>query len=243
MRSLLRSVTGFAAISQIPSQFEEAKSSSLGSSSSLLSSSALFARHVWNSDEHSAGLIEWNQSFEKKRKHSGAGIDRHHDDEKKKNFAKVSSGDFYYLGWIHLYTAKLWLEDSKIDLVRVEKFFSQHHHDDDEKVALALELQYHRSIPSDKIVQNAMFEMQVCCGGGEFPEKWKKELYRLNIPNVNAQTVLRAELKKNGSLHLFDGSTLLGMSEDVEFSKLFLSIWLSDKSRNTTLRNQLLQRQ
>lgn len=154
----------------------------------------------------------------------------------------VSSAEFYYMSWIHLYSCTLKLENADdLSLVHV----SLHDDDDVIRIPIELELVYSRSIPKGKIIENAVYEMNFLMqqNGKPFPSDWLTELENLNIPDVDEATVLRAEMSSlDGKLTLFSGDRVLGSSRNREFAKAFLGIWLSENSRNSKLAMKLLRK-
>jgi hypothetical protein len=219
MRSFLSSVGGFAVCQFLRPNFAEG----LDARRSCL---------VWK-DNNESVVDWWNQErfSEKDEKVIMT------QPKKESSLSLHRAAEFYYLGWIHLYTCNLLLENSN-DVGRVESFFQND--TNGWCPPFALELKYSREIPKSKILENAMFEMCVVVGKDTFPKDWQRELGNLNIPDVDGNTVLRAELSTEGHLTLFSGATRLGASTNVAFSKAFLAIWLSEKSRNNKLAKELL---
>lgn len=170
MRSFARGVGSFIAVSQIPMY--------LVADDNL----SVLHRQMWSSEVEAsaASVFEWSKRSARTEARPIKKDRRvRHDDDW---VVPVSSGDFYYLNWIHLYTAKL-LVESGTDLALIDRqFTSNSESEKNGEKNLALELHYHRSIPGDKIRANAEFEMQWVSQKQQFPVEWREELANLNIP-------------------------------------------------------------
>jgi hypothetical protein len=104
-----------------------------------------------------------------------------------------------------------------------------------------LELTYQRHIPGRFIVQATLDEMARL----GYPDATQLESYRPLLTqafaDVHAGTRLAGVLQANGSTAFIrDGQTLVGTIPGPRFGKYFFAIWLSENSRQPSLRQQLL---
>ena len=104
----------------------------------------------------------------------------------------------------------------------------------------ALELRYARDIPSSRLVQASMEEMQRLGNAGSEPlARWKVELERV-FPDVRSgDVIVGMHLPKRGAEFYHQGK-LTGRIDDVEFAGAFFAIWLDERTREPALRARLL---
>ena len=104
----------------------------------------------------------------------------------------------------------------------------------------ALELRYARDIPSSRLVQASIEEMQRLGNAGNEPlARWKIELERV-FPDVRSgDVIVGMHLPKRGAEFYHQGK-LTGRIDDVEFAGAFFAIWLDERTREPSLRARLL---
>lgn len=105
---------------------------------------------------------------------------------------------------------------------------------------LALELIYARSIKSDLIVSSSLREMQRV---GPFSDaqsaRWAKAMAPL-FPNIQSGDRITGVQRPGLSARFFFNGALRGEVVDAEFTRLFFGIWLSPRTSDPQLRQQLL---
>lgn len=105
---------------------------------------------------------------------------------------------------------------------------------------LALELVYARSIESDLIVSSSLREMQRI---GSFSDaqsaRWSKAMGTL-FPDVASGDRITGVQRPGQSARFYFNGALRGEIADAEFARLFFGIWLSPRTSEPQLRQQLL---
>lgn len=105
---------------------------------------------------------------------------------------------------------------------------------------LALELVYARNIKADLIVSSSLREMQRV---GSYTEaqaaRWTKALTPL-FPDIKPGDRITGVQRPGQSARFFYNGTLRGEVADAEFTRLFFGIWLSPRTSDPQLRQQLL---
>ncbi|MDH4392982.1 MAG: chalcone isomerase family protein [Aquabacterium sp.] len=105
---------------------------------------------------------------------------------------------------------------------------------------LALELIYARSIKGELIVSSSLREMQRV---GQFSDEqsavWAKAMAPL-FPNIKPGDRITGVQRPGESARFFVNGTLRGEVADAEFTRLFFGIWLSPRTSDPQLRQQLL---
>jgi hypothetical protein len=105
---------------------------------------------------------------------------------------------------------------------------------------LALELIYARSIQSDLIVSSSLREMQrVGPFSDEQSSRWARAMAPL-FPNIQAGDRITGVQRPGQSARFFFNGVLRGEVIDPEFTRLFFGIWLSPRTSDPQLRQQLL---
>ena len=105
---------------------------------------------------------------------------------------------------------------------------------------LALELIYARSIKGDLIVSSSLREMQrVGTFSDEQSARWAKAMAPL-FPNIKAGDRITGVQRPGQSARFFYNGSLRGEVADAEFTRLFFGIWLSPRTSDPQLRQQLL---
>ena len=105
---------------------------------------------------------------------------------------------------------------------------------------LALELIYARNIKGDLIVSSSLREMQRV---GTFSEdqsaRWAKAMAPM-FPNIKPGDRITGVQRPGQSARFFYNGSLRGEVADAEFARLFFGIWLSPRTSDPQLRQQLL---
>jgi hypothetical protein len=132
-------------------------------------------------------------------------------------------GEMRWFG-LRLYQASLWAPDGRWQAER----------------PYALELRYARDIPSARLVQASIEEMQRLGSADEVRlARWKTELERV-FPDVRTDDVIHGlHLPQRGAEFYHQGK-LTGRIDDVEFARAFFAIWLDPRTREPALRARLL---
>jgi len=105
---------------------------------------------------------------------------------------------------------------------------------------LALELVYARNIKGDLIVSSSLREMQRV---GSFSEaqsaRWSQAMTPL-FPNIKVGDRITGVQRPGQSARFYLNGVLRGEVADAEFTRLFFGIWLSPRTSDPHLRQQLL---
>ena len=127
----------------------------------------------------------------------------------------------------HVYDARLWVAPG----FEVSAF---------ERTALALELQYARTLYGALIAERSLEEMR---RGGEIAadkaDRWLQGMKRA-FPDVNEGDRLTGVLQPGVGTRFYFNGKLNGEIRDPEFSRLFFGIWLSSWTSEPRLREALL---
>ncbi len=111
---------------------------------------------------------------------------------------------------------------------------------DPTRLPLALELIYARTIKSDLIVSSSLREMQrVGSITPEQAERWTRAMAPL-FPDIRPGDRLTGVQRPGQSARFFFNGTLRGEVADADFTRLFFGIWLSPRTSDPQLRQQLL---
>ena len=132
-------------------------------------------------------------------------------------------GEMRWFG-LRLYQASLWAPDGRWQA----------------GLPYALELRYARDIPSGRLVQASIEEMQRLGSADDARlARWKIELERV-FPDVRSGDVIHSlHLPQHGAEFYHQGK-LTGRIDDVEFARAFFAIWLDPRTREPGLRASLL---
>lgn len=137
----------------------------------------------------------------------------------------VGQSKFRWL-FFDIYTAKLWSERMPFD----------------PKASFALELTYHRPITSEDIVRSSIDEIKRIFGSTYSAVQlkgWEKELARI-FPDVLAgDQLVGVYLPQRGCI-FFQKSKRLAEIDDLELAQAFFAIWLDDRTRDQSMRADLL---
>ena len=133
------------------------------------------------------------------------------------------SGAMTWFGF-SLYTATLWVAG-----------------DDPANAPTALQLDYQRDIPRERLVETSVDEMRRLGADEAQLERWRPELQRV-FPDVReGDSIVGVHFPGRGASFYFRGQPS-GNVDDPEFSRHFFAIWLDPQSRSPELRAALLKR-
>jgi hypothetical protein len=132
----------------------------------------------------------------------------------------IGTGPFTYLGF-KVYDAQ---------------FYST---DESGKLGFALRLNYVRKITNEDLVK-ATIKQMIRLGASENEiTKWQNELEKI-YPTVDQGHHITAIYQPSGSTTFIHNGKLAGKINDQQFSKIFFSIWLDQKTNSPELRTKLL---
>jgi Chalcone isomerase-like len=136
------------------------------------------------------------------------------------------SGILRFLG-LKIYDARLWVQP---------EFAPENW----ARLPLALELEYARNLPGAQIAERSLKEMRRQAEiTPETAGRWLSAMKQL-FPDVKTgDRITGLHLPAQGARFFLNGR-LLGDVRDSEFAKVFMGVWLSDKSSEPTLRQALL---
>ncbi len=105
---------------------------------------------------------------------------------------------------------------------------------------LALELVYARNVKADLIISSSLREMQRVAPFSEAQSaRWAKAMAPL-FPNITSGDRITGVQQPGQSSRIFFNGVLRGEVADAEFTRLFFGIWLSPRTSDPQLRQQLL---
>jgi hypothetical protein len=105
----------------------------------------------------------------------------------------------------------------------------------------ALQLDYQRDIPRDRLVQTSVDEMRRLGASEAQLQRWEPELRRV-FPDVKeGDSIIGVHYPGRGAAFFHRGRPT-GEVRDAEFARLFFAIWLDPRSRSPSLRAALLKR-
>jgi hypothetical protein len=132
-------------------------------------------------------------------------------------------GEMRWFGF-RLYQASLWAPDGRWQ----------------SGLPYALELRYSRDIPSARLVQASIEEMQRLGSADEARlARWKIDLERV-FPDVRTDEVIYGVHLPQRGAEFYHQGKLTGRIDDVEFARAFFAIWLDPRTREPGLRASLL---
>lgn len=108
-----------------------------------------------------------------------------------------------------------------------------------EQYPLALEIEYYRDIPAQQLIDATRKQMRHIGFDHPNSEQWFTQLESL-WPDIGKGDSLRIEVDKEQNNQFFYNSKAIGSIDDTAFSDGFLSIWLSEKTSEPELRQQLI---
>jgi hypothetical protein len=138
------------------------------------------------------------------------------------------SGRLRFLG-LRIYDARLWVGATPVA-------------DDWTAVPFALELEYARTLKGEQIAERSLVEMR---RQGDIAaataERWLALMKQL-FPDVQEGDRITGINEPGQGARIFVNGTARGERSDAEFAKWFFGIWLSPRTSEPTLREQLLGR-
>jgi hypothetical protein len=138
----------------------------------------------------------------------------------------LGSGRLTFLG-LHVYDARLWTADE----FAADRF---------DRHALALELQYGRSLYGRLIAERSLEEMKRQGGFSEQQgERWLASMSQ-TFPDVGKGDRITGVQRPGQSTRFFLNGALRGELRDAEFTRLFFGIWLAPQTSEPRLRQSLL---
>ncbi len=138
----------------------------------------------------------------------------------------VGKGRLRYFG-LDIYEARLWAQ-AGFAPARYDAF------------ALALQLSYHYAFTSQQIARRSVLEMQRQHAlQPEQAARWQARLAQL-MPDVRPGDSLGVLYRPGQGLQLWQGAQLLGTLPDAGLARLFVGIWLSPRTSEPALRQELL---
>lgn len=103
----------------------------------------------------------------------------------------------------------------------------------------ALEITYHRDIPSKRLVNATRDQLKHIAYTHPDLENWMQQLSDF-WPDINKGERLRFEVDQEQNNVFFHNGQTIGSVANAEFSYAFLSIWLSPKTSEPDLRQELI---
>jgi hypothetical protein len=138
----------------------------------------------------------------------------------------LGEGRLRYLG-LHIYDIRLWGEAD----------FSAR---DLPGSALALELEYARSLEGKAIAERSLKEMQALDSiDAALAERWLQQMQQI-FPDVKKGDRITGVQRPGDAARFFVNSQPRGEVRDAEFMRLFFGIWLSPRTSQPRLRESLL---
>ncbi len=138
----------------------------------------------------------------------------------------VGEGRFRYLG-LRIYDIRLWAPGAAAPAVP-------------DDAALALELDYARSIEGRAIAERSLREMQgIGAVDAAQAARWLAQMQRI-FPDVNPGDRITGVQKPGETALFFANGRAIGEVRDADFTRLFFGIWLSPRTSQPRLRDALL---
>jgi len=138
----------------------------------------------------------------------------------------LGNGRLSFLG-LHIYDARLWIDEG----------FSADRFD---RHALALELQYARTLYGRLIAERSLDEMKRAGGISETQAgRWLAEMKRAFPDVVKGDRITGVQRPEEG-VRFFHNGTLRSELLDTDFTRRFFGIWLSPQTSEPKLRQSLL---
>ena len=138
-------------------------------------------------------------------------------------WTRWGSGEMTWFGF-SLYRATLWVAG-----------------DSPEASPSALQLDYQRDIPRERLVQTSLDEMRRLGADEAQLMRWESDLRRV-FPDVKeGESIVGVHRPGRGASFFYQGRAT-GEIYDAEFARCFFAIWLDPASRSPSLRLALLKR-
>jgi len=141
--------------------------------------------------------------------------------EVKKNMINIGSAEFYW-AFFKVYDVALYTESGRYDA---------------SQFPLALRIKYARKIKNTDLIDSTIQEWKK--QNIQWKNTWIDELSQI-WPSVNENDELMLYVDKQQVSYFYLNNEMLGSINDPLFASRFLSIWLSEKTTQPTLRKQLL---
>lgn len=139
-------------------------------------------------------------------------------------------GTLSWLG-LRIYDATLWTESGDFD----NRDFNQR---------IALRIEYHRSIPSRRLVATTRAEWERLAGQTDIPDLARADAWLTEAaaiwPDVEPGDFIITVVEPGGESRFFGTDGLLGVIDDPAFGPAFLSIWLHPETSRPELRTALI---
>ncbi len=136
------------------------------------------------------------------------------------------SGEMSWLGFA-LYRATLWVAGDPASLPADSP--------------TALQLDYRRDIPRDRLVQTSVDEMRRLGASDAQLQRWEPELRRVFPEVKEGESIVGVHYPGKRAVFYHRGR-ITGEVADGDFARLFFAIWLDPRSRSPGLRAALLRR-
>ena len=136
---------------------------------------------------------------------------------------KWGSGEMTWFGF-SLYRATLWVAGESI-----------------ESSPTALQLDYRRDIPRERLVQTSLDEMRRLGADEAQLKRWETDLRRV-FPDVKQGDRIIGVRYPGRGASFYHQEQATGDVADAEFARCFFAIWLDPESRNPALRAVLLKK-
>ena len=121
------------------------------------------------------------------------------------------------------------------------KVYDAHYYSTDElgKAGFALRLDYVRKVLNEDLIKATVKQMVRLGASDNEITKWQSELEKI-YPTVDQGHHITAIYQPSGSTTFIHNGKLAGKINDQQFSKIFFSIWLDQKTNSPDLRTKLL---
>ena len=138
-------------------------------------------------------------------------------------WTRWGSGEMTWFGF-SLYRATLWVAGDSL-----------------EASPSALQLDYQRDIPRERLVQTSLDEMRRLGADEAQLTRWDADLRRV-FPDVKEGECIVGVHRPGRGASFFHQGRATGEIDDAEFARRFFAIWLDPASRSPALRSALLKR-
>lgn len=138
---------------------------------------------------------------------------------------KLGGGELRWFG-LRIYHASLWAEQRPFQPQRT----------------FALQLQYHRSISRERLVDTSIDEIRrlsPTAADAATLSRWRSSLLRA-FTDVQAGDELIGLYRPGQGMRLYNQQQLLAEIDDVALAQAFFAIWLDERTHDQGLRRQLL---
>jgi hypothetical protein len=141
----------------------------------------------------------------------------------------IGASRLRYYGF-HVYDIRLWSDSARVAAAPADH-------------ALALELVYARSLRGRQIAERTLEEMRgIAPIAADQAEAWLAWLIEV-LPDVREGDRITGIQRPGQSTRLFVNGRFAGELRDADFTRLFFAVWLSEKTSQPRLRQDLLSGQ